>query len=76
MNLRLGIFICLAVLSVEIGMLAAILTSHPEPEAENLILVVNDRPVLTQEQKEELEENGRVGIDRGDGHIWIVTEEQ
>lgn len=75
MREKLCIFFLLVVLSIEAGMWIAIATNKTAPQEQAWPSVDSDKPVLTEAQQEELEEHGRVGIDRGDGRIWIITEE-
>lgn len=75
MREKLCIFFLLVVLSIEAGMWIAIATHEAAQQEQAWPSVESDKPVLTEVQQEELEEYGRVGIDRGDGRVWIITEE-
>lgn len=75
MRVKLCIFFLLVALSIEAGIWITIAAHEAAPQEQAWPSVENDKPVLTEAQQKELEEYGRVGIDRGDGRVWIITEE-
>lgn len=74
MKLKIAAAFLVLVLTFEIVILVLLIASptHVRPVQE-WPKVENDRPLLTPAQQEELDTYGRVGLDRGDGRVWIIT---